>query len=232
MPIAWSPPDRYLTRSRLRRFAAAHGHEDFGSLHRWSVEDQEGVWRAVDRDLGLVWRTPYRHVLDVSRGLPWTTWWLGGRMNYVESALRHDAARTAIIFEGEEGTTERLSYGELAVAEALCRSFLALEDDCGARGIVAERGLDIVHPSAEPPRRPGKPARNVEDVPLRRAPHESEVSVDGSPESVLIFDGPAMERSEVFMSVRRSEAAPPAARQIPVRRRPRDGHDRSLQGWV
>src|ERR1051325_10377620 len=114
MPIAWSPPDRYLTRSRLRRFAAAHGHEDFGSLHRWSVEDQDGFWRAVDRDLGLVWRTPYRHVLDVSRGLPWTTWWLGGRMNYVESALRHDAARTAIIFEGEEGTTERLSYGELA----------------------------------------------------------------------------------------------------------------------
>src|ERR1051325_6826957 len=100
MAIAWSPPDRYLTRSRLRRFAAAHGHEDFGSLHRWSVEDQDGFWRAVDRDLGLVWRTPYRHVFDVSRGLPWTTWWLGGRMNYVESALRHDAARTPIIFEG------------------------------------------------------------------------------------------------------------------------------------
>ncbi|HEY6092584.1 MAG TPA: AMP-binding protein [Gemmatimonadales bacterium] len=124
MPIAWSPPDRYLTRSRLRRFAAAHGHEDFGSLHRWSVEDQDGFWRAVDRDLGLVWRTPYRHVLDVSRGLPWTTWWLGGRMNYVESALRHDSARTAIIFEGEDGTTERLSYGELAARVRRCAAGL------------------------------------------------------------------------------------------------------------
>ena len=124
MAIAWSPPDRYLTRSRLRRFAAAHGHEDFGSLHRWSVEDQDGFWRAVDRDLGLVWHTPYRHVLDVSRGLPWTTWWLGGRMNYVESALRHDPARTAIIFEGEEGTTERLGYGELAARVRRCAAGL------------------------------------------------------------------------------------------------------------
>src|ERR1041385_5946641 len=124
MAIAWSPPDRYLTRSRLRRFAAAHGHEDFGSLHRWSVEDQDGFWRAVDRDLGLVWHTPYRRVLDVSRGLPWTTWWLGGRMNYVESALRPHPARTAIIFEGEEGTTEPLAYGELPARVRRCAAGL------------------------------------------------------------------------------------------------------------
>src|ERR1051325_568061 len=150
MPIAWSPPDRYLTRSRLRRFAAAHGHEDFGSLHRWSVEDQDGFWRAVDRDLGLVWRTPYRHVLDVSRGLPWTTWWLGGRMNYVESALRHDSARTAIIFEGEDGTTERLSYGELAARVRRCAARLRA---------VARVAFSLPPPRAGAPPRAGGRAR-------------------------------------------------------------------------
>ncbi len=124
MTVAWYPTDQYLERSRLRRFAAAHGHRDFAALHRWSVEDLDGFWRAVDRDLGLQWRTPYDGVFDSSRGIPWTTWWLGGRMNYVESALRHDPTRTAIIFEGEEGVTARLTYGELSAAVRKCAAGL------------------------------------------------------------------------------------------------------------
>ncbi|OLC88713.1 MAG: AMP-dependent synthetase [Gemmatimonadetes bacterium] len=124
MTFAWSPTDPYLQRSRLRRFAEAHGHHDYASLQRWSIEDQEPFWRAVDRDIGLVWRTPYDRVLDSSRGIPWTTWWLGGRMNYVESALRHSPSRTAIIFEGEEGVTARITYGELATAVRRCAAGL------------------------------------------------------------------------------------------------------------
>ncbi len=124
MTFAWSPSDRYLARSRLRRFAESHGHEDFASLHRWSVEDLDGFWRAVERDLRLVWQKPYDRVLDTSRGVPWTTWWLGGRMNFVASALRHDPARTAIIFEGEEGITRRLTYGELAASVRRCAAGL------------------------------------------------------------------------------------------------------------
>ena len=116
MEIAWRPTDRYLARCRLRRFAEAHGRPDFPSLHRWSVEDLDGFWRAVERDLGVVWRKPYERVLDSSRGLPWTTWWIGGRLNYVATALQHDPSRTAIVFEGEEGVTRRLTYGELARA--------------------------------------------------------------------------------------------------------------------
>ena len=122
--LAWVPTDPYLDRSRLRRFAEAHGHRDFASLHRWSVEDLDGFWRAVDRDLRLVWRKPYERVFDSARGIPWTTWWLGGRMNFVESVLRHDPARTAIIFEGEEGITQRLTYGELGTAVRRCAAGL------------------------------------------------------------------------------------------------------------
>src|SRR6266487_2800258 len=114
MDIAWRPTERYLARSRLRRFAEQHGHRDFASLYRWSIDDLEGFWRAVDRDLGLVWQASYERVLDTSRGIPWTTWWIGGRMNYVATVLRHDRSRTALVFEGEEGVTRRLTYGELA----------------------------------------------------------------------------------------------------------------------
>jgi len=117
LPVpAWSPSDRYLNRSRLRAFAEAHGHRDYASLLRWSVTDLDGFWRAVDRDLDLVWSKPYERVHDDSRGIPWTTWWTGGRMNYVATALRSRRGpdRVAVIAEGEEGTVRRISYGQLA----------------------------------------------------------------------------------------------------------------------
>ncbi|MDP9266632.1 MAG: AMP-binding protein [Chloroflexota bacterium] len=116
MSAAWTPGERHLERSRLRRFAQAHGHRDLASLLRWSVDDTDAFWRAVDRDLDLVWARPYERVVDTSRGIPWATWWTGGRMNYVATALRpdRDPDRVAVIAEGEEGAVRRVTYGELA----------------------------------------------------------------------------------------------------------------------
>jgi acetyl-CoA synthetase len=111
---AWEPSAAYLERSRLRRFAARHGCDDYGALLRWSVDDVEGFWRATEQDLGIVWSVPYARVLDTSKGIPWTTWWSGGRMNYVATALRHDPERLAVVAEGEEGAVRRLTYGQLA----------------------------------------------------------------------------------------------------------------------
>ena len=74
--------------------------------------------RATEQDLGIVWHAPYAHVLDSTKGIPWTTWWTGGRMNYVATALRHDPARVAVIAEAEEGTVRTLTFGELAAEVA------------------------------------------------------------------------------------------------------------------
>src|SRR5213593_1226289 len=118
MAAAWEPTAKYLERSRLRAFAERHGHRDYDSLLRWSIEDSDGFWRATERDLGLVWRVPYTKVLDSTKGIPWTTWWTGGRMNYVATALRHDPARVAVIAEAEDGTVRTLTFGELAAEVA------------------------------------------------------------------------------------------------------------------
>jgi len=125
---AWTPSAPYLERSRLRAFALKNGCADYAALMRWSTEDLEGFWAATERDLHIAWRTPYTRVLDSSRGIPWTTWWTGGRMNYVATALRHDGDRVAIVAEGEEGTVRTLTYRELSDQVA---SFAAgLRYDC------------------------------------------------------------------------------------------------------
>src|SRR2546426_567516 len=124
MAAAWEPTAKYLERSRLRAFAERQGHHDYASLLRWSIEDPDAFWRATERDLGLVWRVPYTQVLDTSRGIPWATWWTGGRMNYVATALRHEAGRIAVIAEGEEGTVRQLTFGELSAEVARCAAGL------------------------------------------------------------------------------------------------------------
>ena len=115
MPTAWVPSQRYLDRSRLKRFANAQGLDSYEALLSWATDDLERFWRAVDRDLGLVWTAPYLRAMDRSQGLPWTTWWTGGRMNYVGTALRadRDQDRVALIAEHEDGQVERRTYGEL-----------------------------------------------------------------------------------------------------------------------
>ena len=116
-PIAWRPTEEYIRKSRLLRFMRRHGIEDYAALLARADADPAWFWDAVSDDLGLVWQRPYTQVMDTSRGIPWTTWFTGGKFNYVATALdKHAAAnpgKTAVIWEGEEGQTRRLTYGEL-----------------------------------------------------------------------------------------------------------------------
>src|SRR2546427_7897519 len=104
MPAAWTPSAAYLDRSRLRAFAMKNGCADYAALLRWSTEDLDGFWAATERDLHIAWRTPYTHVLETSRGLPWTTWWTGGGGNYVAAAPPPPNDPGAVIPPGEGGT--------------------------------------------------------------------------------------------------------------------------------
>ena len=115
--IVWEPTPEVIEASRLMRFLRRHGLPDYQALHRRSIEDMEWFWDAVSKDLALEWFRPYSRVLDVSKGIPWATWWIDGRYNYVHNCLDRHVARlgskVACIAEGEEGTLRRLTYREV-----------------------------------------------------------------------------------------------------------------------
>ncbi len=117
--IAWWPSPLYLKRSRLLRFMHAHSISDYPELMRRSVQDPAWFWDAVSQDLELEWYHPYSQVMDGSRGVAWTTWFRGGRFNYVHNALDKHAQsarrdQPAVIWEGETGETQTLTYAQLA----------------------------------------------------------------------------------------------------------------------
>src|SRR5437899_1717568 len=75
-PIAWRPTEEYLQRSRLRRFMERHGIADYSTLLQRAGADPAWFWDAVSDDLELVWQRPYTQVMDTSRGIPWTRWYV------------------------------------------------------------------------------------------------------------------------------------------------------------
>jgi acetyl-CoA synthetase len=115
--IVWNPRPDFLESTNVGRFMRASGISGYGDLIRRSTADIEWFWDACLRDLGIEWFQPYTAVLDQSRGFPWSRWFAGGRLNLAHNCLDRHARRTpgkvCLIWEGDDGSTRELSYGEL-----------------------------------------------------------------------------------------------------------------------
>src|SRR6202165_4962092 len=116
--VIWEPSAEVIANSRLKRFMDQHGIETFAELLKRADADIEWFWDAAIKDIDIAF---YRHcekVLDLSEGNPFAKWWIGGRMNIVQSCLdRHRdgefSKKLAIIWEGEPGEVRKLTYREL-----------------------------------------------------------------------------------------------------------------------
>ncbi len=116
--IVWRPPADAMQRCRIGRFITAIGVDSYGELVRRADADPAWFWDAVIRHCGLRFFRPYKDVLDLSAGLPWPKWCIGGTTNVCLNALeRHlateAAAREAIVWIGEDGAVRRMTYREL-----------------------------------------------------------------------------------------------------------------------
>jgi acetyl-CoA synthetase len=125
---SWTPSAEQVEAANLTRLGRALGCGDYHELHRVSVEEPERFWRAVAADLELELARPWDRVLDDSRGIEWTTWFEGARLNVATACLHVWARRTpdavAAIFRGEDGARREWTFAELSretvrIAEAL-----------------------------------------------------------------------------------------------------------------
>ena len=116
--IAWEPTDAYLRRNALQHLIDAAGARDYPDLLARVAENPARFWSTVLQDLDLAWWKPYESIWDLSRGKARPEWFPGAGFNYVDSALdRHVDGplrdKTAVIWEGDDGTNRSLTYGEL-----------------------------------------------------------------------------------------------------------------------
>ncbi|WP_027892625.1 acetate--CoA ligase [Calidithermus chliarophilus] len=97
----------------FRRSARLSDPAQYEALYRQSLDDPEAFWGRVASELH--WFEPFVRVLEWQA--PDARWFVGGRTNLAYNALdRHLATRrtkAAIVFEGEPGDSQVLTYHDL-----------------------------------------------------------------------------------------------------------------------
>ncbi len=116
--ILWRPTPEYVKRSRLLRFMQRHGIADYPALYERSIADLEWFWEAALEEMGIEWTRPYTRVLDLSKGIQWPRWFVGGRLNLVHNCVDKycsgpRADHLAIRWEGEDGSQRSFTYRQL-----------------------------------------------------------------------------------------------------------------------
>ncbi len=116
----WTPSAERIAQTNLSRFmqevATATGRADiidYASLHAYSVAEPERFWAQVWDFCAIESsgeRTPV--LLDRER-MPGARWFPNVRLNFAENLLRGADEHLAILFRGENGATEAITYAQL-----------------------------------------------------------------------------------------------------------------------
>src|SRR3990167_6162952 len=88
-------------------------------LSRRANKNLEWFWQEMDKEIGIIWDKPYTKILDTSKGIPWSKWFVDGKTNIYKSSVEKFALKKpndiAYIFVSEDGTTFKITYSELDV---------------------------------------------------------------------------------------------------------------------
>ena len=129
----WDPTAEQIAAAHVTGFARELAVDGYAGLLAAAAADPGHFHERLVRRLDLRWDTPWREILDLSRGKALARWFPGASMNAAANCLdRHvDAGRgneLALVWEGEEGAVRRYTFAELR--EAVARLGAVLRD-CG-----------------------------------------------------------------------------------------------------
>ncbi|RDJ31011.1 MAG: AMP-dependent synthetase [Crenarchaeota archaeon] len=108
------PNKEQIETSNIYRFMQKHNLKTLEELHQKSISDPAWYWNAVSEDIGIVWDKKFEKVMDSSKGVPWTNWFVNGKTNIILSTLDKFAKKTpqkvVYHFISENGDYHSLTY--------------------------------------------------------------------------------------------------------------------------
>ncbi|MEH6625023.1 MAG: acetoacetate--CoA ligase [Motiliproteus sp.] len=115
----WSPTQQQIESSNLAAFMARiksqYGVQlqDYPSLQSWSVDHKEQFWSLLWDYAGVRAEHKGERVLEQGERMLGARWFADARLNFAENLLRRRDRHTALVFRGEQGRRQTLSYAEL-----------------------------------------------------------------------------------------------------------------------
>ncbi len=115
MSWIWQPSEDWIESTNVFHFLRRLGCRNREEFLRYSTENLEEFWAQMVEETGIEWFHPYDEVLDQSRGVEWSRWFTGGKLNIVHNCLDRHLKRQnpAILWEGEDGAHREISFAEL-----------------------------------------------------------------------------------------------------------------------
>ena len=111
------PTEKQIQESNIYKFMKKHNISSLDELSLKAKDDLEWFWKSVDEDLGIVWDSPYEKILDSSKGIAWSKWFVNGKTNIYKSSVEKFVKKTpdkiTYYFESEDGKTSQITYSEL-----------------------------------------------------------------------------------------------------------------------
>ncbi|PIE23775.1 MAG: acetoacetate--CoA ligase [Planctomycetota bacterium] len=123
--LVWQPSEARIEAAALTAFRRqvkqrqARELADYAELYDWSVSEPEAFWEELWRFCDVIGDGPGSPILEHGERMPGACWFPAARLNYAENLLSgpEDGA-PAIVFQGESGPRDRLSFGDLRARAA------------------------------------------------------------------------------------------------------------------
>ena len=114
----WEPSSEFIRNTNVYKFMQRLGLSTLKEFLEFSQKDPEAFWRELDHEVNIEWFQPYEKILDTTQGVPWTRWFVGGKINIAHNCLdRHAKGDTAnalaCLWEGEDRNRRSVTFSEL-----------------------------------------------------------------------------------------------------------------------
>lgn len=167
--IMWQPDASQIAAARITDFMNTVNQKadlsltNYDQLHDWSVAHSDSFWSQIWDYFSIIGDRGERVVSSANK-LPGAQWFPDASLNFAENLLRHNDDHIALIFRGENGTRQQLTYAELrhevaALAAAMKRQGIEPGDRVAAMmpncietviGMLATTSLGAIWSSCSP----------------------------------------------------------------------------------
>lgn len=111
------PTEKQLKESNIFKLIQKLNTSSLDELSKKARDDPEWFWRAVEKDVGIVWDMPYTTAKDDSKGIARSRWFVNGDTNIylssVEKFSKKNPDKIAYHFVSEDGQSSQITYSEL-----------------------------------------------------------------------------------------------------------------------
>ncbi|MEC4848280.1 MAG: AMP-binding protein [Nitrosarchaeum sp.] len=115
--FVFTPTEEQIQSSNIYKFMKKHDILTLQELSQRANQNLEWFWQEMDKEIGIIWDKPYTKILDTSKGIQWSKWFIDGKTNIYKSSVEKFAVEKsndiAYIFVSEDGTTFKITYSEL-----------------------------------------------------------------------------------------------------------------------